>query len=198
MAMMVSLLPICLCLLQPAITQRSPFEAVPEPSPSPTQKVPGPTIEAIEIRGAVRSPQSSLLALIVSRVGGAYDTETLRRDSQALYNTRRFSEVSWETEPGPSGARVRFWVLERPLIQSIEYQGDDTVTISEILERFKQRKIQLRAETLYDRDELPRAAVMVQELLAERGRRNITVTPFVEPTGPPSTVKITFRVEEKP
>ncbi len=45
---------------------------------------------------------------------------------------------------------MSFWVLERPLIQLIEYQGDDTVTISEILERFKQRKIQLRAETLYD------------------------------------------------
>ncbi len=71
--MMVSLLPICLCLLQPAITQRSPFKkrSLNLKSPSPTQKVPGPTIEAIEIRGAVRSAQSSLLALIVSRVGSA-------------------------------------------------------------------------------------------------------------------------------
>jgi hypothetical protein len=42
----------------------------------------------------------------------------------------------------------------------------------------------------------------IQELVGERGRQNITVTPFVEPTGPPllwpsRTVKITFKVAEK-
>jgi outer membrane protein assembly factor BamA len=87
-------------------------------------------------------------------------------------------------------------LVERPRIQSIEYQGDDTVTVPEILERFKQRNIKLRAETLYHEDELGRAAVAVQELVAERGRQNITVTPLVEPIQP-STVKITFRVEKK-
>ena len=83
------------------------------------------------------------------------------------------------TEPGPAGVIVRFVVVERPLIQSLEYQGDDTVTIAEVLERFKQRKIKLRAETLYHEDELGLAAATVQELLAERGRQNITVTLLV-------------------
>ena len=134
--------------------------------------------------------------IIDSRVGGVYDVETLRRDSQALYRTQRFSDVNWETEQGPGGVVVRFVVVERPLIQSVEYQGDDTVTIAEILERFKQRKIRLKAETLYDENELGLAAATVQELLAERGRHNITVTASVEPILAPSTVKITFRVEE--
>jgi hypothetical protein len=83
------------------------------------------------------------------------------------------------------------------LIQSIEYQGDDTVTLPEILERFKQRKIKLRVEFLYDENELRRAAATVQELVAERGRQNVTVTSLAEPIGPPLTVKIIFRVEEK-
>jgi outer membrane protein insertion porin family len=181
----------------PSSTQRNPFEAVPEPPQSPPPKASGPTIEAIEFRGAKRVPQFALRAVIASRVGGAYDIETLRRDSRALYNTGRFSYIAWETEPRLAGAIVRFVVVERPVIQSIEYQGDDSVTIPEILERFEQRKVRLRVETLYDEDELPRAAVTVQELMAERGRQNVTVTPLVEPIGPPSTVKITFRVEEK-
>jgi outer membrane protein assembly factor BamA len=130
-------------------------------------------------------------------VNGAYDVETLRRDSQALYETGRFSDVVWETVPGPAGVIVRFMVVERPLIQSIEYEGDDTVTMAEILERFKQRKIKPRAETLYHKDELGLAAATVQELVAERGRQNITVTALVESSWPPSTVRITFRVEEK-
>jgi beta-lactamase regulating signal transducer with metallopeptidase domain len=180
----------------PPSTQRIRFEAVPEPPESPPTKISGPTIEAIEFRGASRVGQFALRAMIDSRVGGVYDIETLRRDSQALYNTQRFSSVAWETDSGPAGVIVRFVVVERPLIESIEYQGDHTVTIAEILQRFKQLKIKLRVETLFNQDELGRAAVTVQELVAERGRQDITVTPFVEPI-PPSSVKITFRVEEK-
>lgn len=178
-----------------ASTQRNPFESVSQPPESSPPKISGPTIGTIEFRGARRVSQSSLRAVIESRVGSAYDRETLRRDAQALYNTGRFSNIRWESEPGPAGAIVRFVVVERPLIQSIEYQGDDTVAISEVLERLKQRKVKLGVETLYIEDQLGRAAVTVQELVAERGLENITVTPLVKPVGP-STVKITFRVEE--
>jgi outer membrane protein assembly factor BamA len=178
-------------------TQPNPFEAVPKSSQPPPPKVSGPTIEAIEFRGARRLPQSILRSLIASRVGGAYDLDTLRRDSQALYNTGRFSNIAWETELGPKGAIVRFVVVERPLIQSIEYQVGDTVTLPEILERFEQRKVKLRAETLYNDEELGRAAATLQELLVERGRQNFTVTPLPESLWPHSTVKITFRVDEK-
>ena len=64
---------------------------------------------------------------------------------------------------------MRFVVVQRPLIQSIDYHGDDAVTLPEILERFKPRKLQLRAQTLYDEEELGLTGVTVQELLAERG-----------------------------
>jgi outer membrane protein assembly factor BamA len=183
-------------------TQRNPFENVPKPPEPPAPTGSGFTIESIEFRSAKRIPNDILRAMIHSRVGGAYDIATLRRDADALQNTRRFSGVILETEPGRAGAIVRFFLAERPLIQALDYQGDDTVTMAQILERFTQRKITLLAETLFDEAELGRAAMTIQELVAERGRRNTTVTPFVEPTGPPllwpsPTVKITFKVAEK-
>ena len=176
-------------------TQHVLLEDVPRSPESSLPKASGPTIEAIEFKGA-RIPQFALRAIITSQVGDACDIETLRRDRQILYGTGRFSDIRLETEPGPKGVVVRFVVVQRPLIQSIEYQGDGTVTVPEILERFKERKVQLRPETLYHEDELGLAAVTVQDLLAERGRQNITVIPLVEPIQP-STVKITFRVEKK-
>ena len=115
--------------------QRSPFEAVPEPRQSSPPKASGPIIEAIAFRGGKGLPQSTLRAIIASRVGDMCDMETLRRDSQALYKTGRFSEVSWEIEPGSAGAIVRFLVVERPVIQAIEIEGDSVVTVAEILER---------------------------------------------------------------
>ncbi len=62
-------------------TQRNPFEAVPELPQLPSPKLPGPTIETIEFRGLRRLPQSVLRAVIASRIGGAYDIETLRLSS---------------------------------------------------------------------------------------------------------------------
>lgn len=173
------------------------FEAIPGSPPSARPNGSGPAIRAIEFRGARRFLQSALRAVIFTRAGDAYDPQTLQRDSQALYNTRRFSYVVWEAEPGPEGTIVRFVLVERPLIESIEFQGDNTVTIQEVLERFKQRKINLSVETLFDEDELPRAALAVDELVAEKGRRNFTITPVVERIGPPSIAKITFRVADK-
>ncbi|MCC6536503.1 MAG: hypothetical protein IT162_03075 [Bryobacterales bacterium] len=181
----------------PSSAQRNPFEAVPEPPKASPSKSAGPAIRAIEFRGANRILQSALRAVILSRAGDAYDVETLQVDSQALYNTRRFSHVVWEAEPGPEGAVVRFVVIERPLIEALEYQGGNTMTIQEIVERLNQRQVNLRVETLFDENELPRAVAAVQELVAEKGLRNFTVTPLVERLGPPSIAKITFRVQQR-
>lgn len=174
----------------------NPFEAIPEPPQELRPAVLGPTIKAIEFRGVKRFSPFVLSRVIASRAGSAYDLEALQRDTEALYKTKLFSYVVWETEPSAAGAIVRFVVVERPLIESIDVQGD-TVTMPEVLERWSQRKIKLRAEALYDEDELPRATLAIQELVSERGRQNLTVTPLVERLGPPSRVKITFRVTQK-
>jgi outer membrane protein assembly factor BamA len=191
-----------LCLLQAQSAQPNPFEDVPNPSEPPAPAVSGFTIEAIEFRSTRPLSQAVLRAVIASRVGGAYDIATLRRDAQVLRNTQRFSAVVLQTEPGRAGAVVRFIVAERPLIQALDYEGDDTVTRAEILRRFGERKINVRPEALLNEDELGRAAMTIQELVAEKGRPNIAVTSVVEPTGPalvwPSpTVKVIFTVADK-
>jgi outer membrane protein insertion porin family len=181
----------------PSVTQRNPFEAVAEPPGPKPSKISGPIIEAIEFRGTRRIPQLLLRTIIATRAGDAYDPETLRRDVQALYNTKRFSNVSWVTELGAKGSIVRFAVVERPLIESIEFQGDDVVNTHEVLERLKQRKAKLGMEMLFDETELGYAATTVREFLAEKGRADVQVTPLVEPISPPLTVKIIFKAEKQ-
>src|SRR5690349_7685310 len=72
-------------------TESNPFEAVPAtPEPRSRVRTSGPTIEAIEFRGARRIPSSILQALIATRAGDAFDRDTLQRDTEALYKTGRF------------------------------------------------------------------------------------------------------------
>jgi len=164
--------------------------------PAPVQPS-GQIIEAIEFRGARRVPQDTLRALIYSKVGDVYNEDTLRRDLTALWNTGRFDDIRIEAEPGRTGLIVRFALTERRVIRSIDYQGIHSVTVSEILDRFKERRVGLTVESQYDPNKVQRAAVALKEFLAERGRQYATVDPVIEQI-PPSSLKVTFNVNEGP
>ena len=114
-----------------------------------------------------------------------------------LWNTGRFDDIRLETEPGRTGLIVRFVVTERRVIRSIDYPGAKSVTVSEILDRFKERKVGLSVESQYDPNKVQRAAVVLKEFLAERGRQYATVDPQIEQI-PPSSLKVSFMVNEGP
>jgi len=176
--------------------QRPQLET-PKEAAAPAANPAGQVIESFEFRGAKRVPQDTLKALIVSKPGDIYNEETLRRDFMILWNQGRFDDIRLETEPGRTGLIVRFVVTERRVIRSIEYPGAKSVTVSEILDRFKERKVGLSVESQYDPNKIQRAAVVLKEFLAERGRQYATVDPEIEQI-PPSSLKVSFVVNEGP
>jgi outer membrane protein insertion porin family len=176
--------------------QRPQLET-PKAEAAPAVNPNGQVIEAFEFRGAKRVPQDTLKALIISKPGDVYNEETLRRDFMILWNTGRFDDIRLEAEPGRLGLIVRFVVTERRVIRSIEYPGAKSVTVSEILDRFKERKVGLSVESQYDPNKVQRAAVVLKEFLAERGRQYATVDPQIEQI-PPSSLKVSFVVNEGP
>ncbi|HMC58104.1 MAG TPA: outer membrane protein assembly factor BamA, partial [Candidatus Solibacter sp.] len=180
----------------PSIQGQRPQIEAPKPLEA-AQNLNGQTIEAFEFRGAKRVPQDTLKALIISKPGDNYNEETLRRDFMLLWNTGRFDDIRLETEPGRTGLIVRFVVTERRVIRSIEYPGAKSVTVSEILDRFKERKVGLSVESQYDPNKVQRAAVVLKEFLSERGRQYATVDPQIEQI-PPSSLKVSFVVNEGP
>ena len=122
-------------------------------------------IEAIEFRGARRVPQDTLKAMIFSKKGDHYEQEALRRDFMALWNTGRFDDIRIETETGTAGIIVRFVLVERQVIRSIKYEGMKSVTLSELLDRYKERKVGLSVESQYDPNKIQRAVVVIKEPL---------------------------------
>jgi outer membrane protein insertion porin family len=184
---------------QPPAQQQRPVQPQLEaPKAAEAAKPPaGEAIEAIEFRGARRVPQDTLKALINTKPGDIFSDEAMRRDFMALWNTGRFDDIRLETEPGRIGLIVRFVVIERRVIRSINYEGIHSVTVSEILDRFKERKVGLSVESQYDPNKIQRAAIVLKEYLAERGRQYATVEPQIEQL-PPSSLKVTFAVTEGP
>ncbi|MBI3667875.1 MAG: outer membrane protein assembly factor BamA, partial [Acidobacteria bacterium] len=181
--------------------------AAPTPAPAAPAKPAGPQpaaapapqniVEKIEIRGNRRVPRDSLLGRLTTKVGDPLDADQLRRDFMILWNTGFFDDLRLEVEPGARGQTVRFVVTERRMIRTIKYEGNKSVTVSEILDRFKERKVGLSVESRYDPTKVARATVALKELLSERGRQYATVTPEIHQI-PPSSIELVFNVVEGP
>lgn len=164
-----------------------------KPLPGTTDNV----IDSIEFRGSRRVPQETLRALTFTKKGDKFDEDALHRDFMALWNTGRFDDIKLEKEPGPAGWIIRYLVTERRVVRSIKYDGAKSVTVSEILDRFKERKVGLTVESQYDPNKVQRAANVLKEYLSERGRQFATVEPDLKQI-PPSSLEVVFKVNEGP
>ncbi|MGH9745687.1 MAG: outer membrane protein assembly factor BamA [Candidatus Acidiferrales bacterium] len=158
-------------------------------------------IQRIDFVGNRRIQRDTLLARIFSRPGDPYTEEGVHRDFQALWNTQFFEDVRLEVEDSPDQPNAKilvYYVTERPIIRRIEYKGNKSITESDILDRFKERKVGLSVESQFDPTKIKRAEVVLKELLAEHGRQFATVKPTYERIAATNAVKLVFNIEEGP
>ena len=163
----------------------------------PPQEEHKTTIEEIIIRGNRRIPASTLRARIFSQKGDVYDDHGLHSDLMNLWNTGRFEDLRMETEPTDGGVIVRFVVAERRTVRSIEFEGIQSVTVEEIMDRFKERHVGVAVELLYYPTRVQQAAAAIQEYLAERGHPFATVATEVHEI-PSHSLEVVFEVTEDP
>ncbi|HKD45683.1 MAG TPA: POTRA domain-containing protein, partial [Candidatus Angelobacter sp.] len=120
----------------------APQATAPQAPQAPqTQPSQGPqTIERIDIIGNRRIPQETIKSRVYTREGDVYDEAALQRDLRSVWNTGYFDDVRIEREQGPKGWLVHIYVKEKPTIRTIEYHGLNSVSVSDVLERYKKLK----------------------------------------------------------
>ena len=184
----------------------TPRETAPAPGEAEAQKAPPvprpdeprpPIIEDIIFRGNRRVPAATLRARVFSRKGDVYDENALERDFMALWNTGFLDDIRCEVTDGEKGKIVTFYVREKKLVRSIDYKGLSSVLQSDVLDRFKEKKVGLSIQSQYDPVIVKRAQVVLEQLLEERGRQFATVRARTRNI-PPNSVALTFIVVEGP
>jgi outer membrane protein insertion porin family len=190
---------VCACFLcigsRPAGAQQS---ATPPQKSANGQR---PIIERIEFVGNRRVQRETMMADIFSRPGDPYSVAAVDRDFRALWNTQFFENIRLEVENSPdmpNGKILVFYVTERPTIRNIHYKGNKSVTESDILDAFKDRKVDLTVESRFDPTKIKRAEVVIQQLLAEHGHMYATVKPTYERIPATNSVSLTFNIDEGP
>src|SRR5512146_446259 len=130
-------------------------------------------IEAIEIHGNRRIPADTVRAHIFTRPGDVYDQAALERDFNSLWNTGYFDDLRFERERGKRGWIIQVYVKEKPTIREITYPGLNSVSQSDLLDRFKERKVGLSVESQFDPTKVTKAAVVINFVIKEATKVNV-------------------------
>lgn len=155
------------------------------------------TIDQIRVIGNRRIPKETILARLFTHPGDTYDPISIERDFNSLWNTSYFEDLRIEREETEKGIILNVFVRERPTIREINYKGNNSVSTSDILDRFKKEKVGLSVEGQFDPTKIKRAEAVLRTVLAEHGHQFATIKTEVK-TIPPASVQVNFNIKEGP
>ena len=85
----------------------------------------GKMILSVSVEGNQSVSESFILSQMQSREDRPFDKETFNRDMSTLYRTNLFRKIDSYVDEAPQGVRLRLIVAERPIIQSVEFLGNE-------------------------------------------------------------------------
>jgi len=171
------------------------YQRVSAQQPQPPQQ-PQRLVENVDIVGNRRLRKEDILYYIQTRAGDPYSPEAVNRDLQTILSLNFFDKVGTRVteEPGPrGGVNVVFEVKELPIIRDIQFEGLKSVTESDVLKTFRERRVGVSKESIYDPVKTKNGERVLKELLAAKGHPNAVVSTSKEAVSQTSTA-ITFVV----
>jgi outer membrane protein insertion porin family len=155
------------------------------------------TITQIRVIGNRRIPRETILARLFTHPGDIYDPISAERDFNSLWNTGYFEDLRIEREETEKGVILDIFVREKPSIREINYKGLNSITQSDILDRFKKEKVPLTVDSQYDPTKIKQAETVIKEMEAEHGHQFATIKTDVKSI-PPASVQVNFNIKEGP
>lgn len=155
-------------------------------------------IEAIDIQGNRRLRDEDLMYYIKTRPGDVYDPAALERDLKELLSLNFFDKSATRvlTEEGiRGGVNVIFEVRELPIIRDLQFKGMKAVQESDVLKEFRERRVGISKESVFDPVKARNAARVLRELLASKGFPNAKVTIDQDEVSATS-IALTFNVDQ--
>ena len=163
---------------------------------APTQ--PQRLVESVDIIGNRRLRKDDILYYIQTRPGDPYSEAQVQRDYQTLLSLTFFDKTATRvfTENGVRGGiNVIFEVKELPIIRDLTFDGLKSVQESDVLKAFRERRVGVAKENIYDPVKIRGAMRVIKELLSAGGHPNATVTEETEEVSATS-LAVNFKIDE--
>ncbi|MGB7921925.1 MAG: outer membrane protein assembly factor BamA [Pyrinomonadaceae bacterium] len=151
-----------------------PFVISPSSHAQDTQRL----VETVDIQGNRRLRDEDILYYVQTRAGDPFNQQQIERDLQAILALGFFdkTESRVATEEGArGGVNVIFTVRELPIIRDIQFEGLKSVAESDVLKAFRENRIGISKESIYDPVKARNAIRLIKELLATKGHPNAVI-----------------------
>jgi outer membrane protein insertion porin family len=155
-------------------------------------------VETVDIQGNRRLRDDDLLYYIKTRPGDTYDPAALERDLRELLSLNFFDKTATRvitTEGVRGGVNVIFEVRELPIIRDLTFTGLAAVPESDVLKEFREKRVGVSKEAIYDPVKARNATRILRELLAGKGYPNAKVN-IKEEEVSATSIAVTFEVEQ--
>jgi len=155
-------------------------------------------VESVDIRNNRRLRKDDILYYVQTRAGDPFNEQQVQRDLQAILALGFFDKTATRvvTEEGArGGVNVIFEVTELPIIRDLQFEGLKSVAESDVLKAFRERRVGVSKESIYDPVKVRNAIRVLKELLAAHGHPNATIERRLDEVSATSTA-LTFVVNE--
>ncbi len=155
-------------------------------------------IETVDIQGNRRYRDEDLFYYIKVRPGDVYDPAAIERALAELLSLNFFSKADTRvitTEGVRGGVNVIFEVRELPVIRDLIFTGTKAITEADILKAFREQRVGISKEGIYDPVKARGATRVLREMLASKGYPNATIN-IKEEEISATSIALTFEVEQ--
>ncbi|HEX6124991.1 MAG TPA: outer membrane protein assembly factor BamA [Pyrinomonadaceae bacterium] len=155
-------------------------------------------VESVDISGNRRLRDEDLLYYIKTRAGDVYDPAALERDLRELLSLNFFDKTATRvltTDGARGGVNVIFEVKELPIVRDLQFSGLKAVQESDVLKAFREERVGISKEAVYDPVKARNATRILRELLASKGYPNATVN-IKEEEVSATSVAVTFEIDQ--
>jgi outer membrane protein insertion porin family len=147
-------------------------------------------IKSLIIGGNAMVEEATIRARIQSREGSAFDPEQITRDVRSIYELGFFENIQVDAVGFEGGLRITFNVIEKPIVRSISFEGNDKLSESDIRE-----KLEFAVRSVYSADAAARIVRQIEEIYREKGFYSVVIESKTEPVGK-GEVKLVFVIVE--
>ena len=174
------------------------LHSISAPRPVGAQQQAQRLVESVDITGNRRLRKDDILYYVQTRAGDPFNEQQVQRDLQAILALGFFDKTATRvlTEEGARGGiNIVFEVKELPIIRDLQFEGLKSVPESDVLKAFRERRVGISKESIYDPVKARNAIRVLKELLAARGHPNATVEERRDEVSATSTA-LTFMINE--
>jgi len=149
-------------------------------------------VVAVEVRGASRAAPDAIRKAMGTQVGQELDLEKVRQDVKAIYRMGYFRDVTFDTEEVPGGYRLTVIVVEKPLVSSVQIEGNKDVETTDL-----RAAVTVKERSLFQEEKVKESVSKLLEVCRNKGFIDAAVGASVAEDSE-GALRVTFRVSEGP